>query len=124
MALSDNPYPAVITLSLLAVILSVFVVEFNEVNLGCDAQGAARTFFPGEPDRVNWVPIFPQETFSNRDEGVRREQFPLVLAWAITHWKAQGMTLRRVRVHLSARSAAVPGVAFVAVTRACATLET
>ena len=46
-----------------------------------------------------------------------REQFPLVLAWAITHWKAQGMTLPRARVILGARTAGSHGVAFVAVTR-------
>ena len=51
------------------------------------------------------------------DEGVRREQFPLVLAWAVTHWKAQGMTLPRARVQLSDRSAGLHGVGFVAGTR-------
>ena len=46
-----------------------------------------------------------------------REQYPLTLAWALTHWKAQGMTLDRVRVHLSDRTAGVPGIGFVACTR-------
>ena len=46
-----------------------------------------------------------------------RENYPLTLAWALTHWKAQGMTLDRVRVHLSERTAAVPGIGFVACTR-------
>ena len=39
------------------------------------------------------------------------------LAWALTHRKAQGMTLQKVRVHLSERTAKVPGIGFVAVTR-------
>ena len=46
-----------------------------------------------------------------------RQNFPLTLAWALTHWKAQGMTLDRVRVHLSEKTAAVPGIGFVACTR-------
>ena len=51
------------------------------------------------------------------EANVVREQYPLTLAWALTHWKAQGMTLDRVRVHLSDRTAGIPGIAFVAVTR-------
>ena len=66
---------------------------------------------------MNWVPIFRQAVSSTIEEHVVREQFPLTLAWALTHWKAQGMTLDRVRVQLSERTAGVPGIAFVAVTR-------
>ena len=51
------------------------------------------------------------------EENVIRGQYPLTLAWALTHWKAQGMTLDRVRVLLSDRTAGVPGIAF-ALTRA------
>ena len=40
----------------------------------------------------------------------------MTLAWALTHWKAQGMTLSRVRVALG-RAAAMAGVGYVAVTR-------
>ena len=50
-------------------------------------------------------------------KNVVREQYPLTLAWALTHWKAQGMTLDRVKVQLSDRTAGVPGIAFVASTR-------
>ena len=39
------------------------------------------------------------------------------LAWAVTHWKAQGMTLARARVRVGRNVAGQPGVAFVAVTR-------
>ena len=54
---------------------------------------------------------------SNIKENVIREQYPLTLAWALTHWKAQGMTLDRVKVQLSDRTAGVPGIAFFASTR-------
>ena len=51
------------------------------------------------------------------DDEVLRSQFPLTLAWALTHWKAQGMSLERARVQLSKRTAGVAGVGFVAMTR-------
>ena len=41
-------------------------------------------------------------------------QFPLVLGWALTPWKAQGMTLDRAIVRLTK---AASGVAFVALSR-------
>ena len=91
--------------------LCVFV-EFDDVKLG-----EGRSFFPDDPKRRNWVPIFRQKVSSTAQENVYRENYPLQLAWAMTHWKAQGMTLDRVRVHLSERSAAIPGIAFVACTR-------
>ena len=92
------------------------VVEFDEVKLR-SADGEERSFFPGEPDKKNWVPIFRQEATSTFQEGLVRWQFPLVLAWAITHWKAQGMTLPKARVRLSERTAGQHGVGFVACTR-------
>ena len=76
-----------------------------------------RSFFPGDPLRRNWVTIFRQRVSSTVEEKVWREQYPLTLAWALTHWKAQGMTLDRARVHLSDRTAGVPGIGFVACTR-------
>ncbi len=99
------------------------VVEFDEVDLGmepdpaCEGQMRPRSFFPGEPEKRRWVPIFRQQVFSASEASVYREQFPLTLAWALTHWKAQGMTLRRVRVKLGSKIASTPGVAFVAMTR-------
>jgi len=92
------------------------VVEFDEVKLK-GADGEQRSFFPGEPDKKNWVPLSWEQATSNFDEKLVRKQFPLVLAWAITHWKAQGMTLPRARVRLSARTAGQHGVGFVACTR-------
>ena len=95
--------------------LCVFI-EFDSVNL-ISPDGQRRFFFPNDPEKMNWVPIFRQAVSSTIEEHVVREQFPLTLAWALTHWKAQGMTLDRVRVQLSERTAGVPGIAFVAVTR-------
>ena len=63
------------------------------------------------------MPIFRQRVSSTAEQHVWRENYPLTLAWALTHWKAQGMTLDRVRVHLSPRTAGVPGIGFVASTR-------
>jgi endonuclease/exonuclease/phosphatase family metal-dependent hydrolase len=94
------------------------IVEFDDVNFGADgATGEERTFFPGQSDKRRWVPIFRQSAASGNNEKLTREQFPLTLAWALTHWKAQGMTLPCARVRLSKRSAALPGIAFVAMTR-------
>ena len=110
------------------------VVEFDDVNLGedvsIDAVGRRiathRNFFPdldlgiddrGKPRSRKCVPIFRQGISASSDENVKRFQFPLVLAWALTHWKAQGMTLRRARVHLTKKTASMAGIGFVAVTR-------
>ena len=98
-------------------------VEFDSVNMGSDQQGRQRSFFPDDPpahvkgSRRNWIPIFTHKVFCALEENLARENYPLVLAWALTHWKAQGMTLDRVRVHLSAKTAATPGIGLVACTR-------
>ena len=100
-------------------------VEFESVDMGKEPDGrpghegelVPRAFFPGDAQRKNWVPIFRQEAWSTAEDNLRRANFPLTLAWALTHWKAQGMTLDRGRVHLSARTAAAAGIGFVAFTR-------
>jgi hypothetical protein len=66
------------------------IVEFDELKLPDDLS-------MGE-GKKRWVPIFHEKTFSGAEEKVTRKQFPLTLAWALTHWKAQGMTLRKVRI--------------------------
>ena len=112
------------------------VVEFDDVDLGVeetdevDEEGnrvcKPRTFFPGlvlGPDKkgkersLKCVPIFRQGVSAASEESVIRRQFPLTLAWALTHWKAQGMTLQRARIRLSNTTASQPGVGFVAVSR-------
>ena len=69
------------------------------------------------PERRHWVPFFPREISTENDKGIRRTQYTLTLAWAITPWKAQGMTLERLVVKLG-EAAGRPGVAFVALSRA------
>ena len=98
------------------------VVGFDELLLGDEPDASRpgffsrRSFFPDRPGRARWVPIFRQKVYSASQAFVYCDQFPLVLAWALTHWEAQGMTLRRVRVRIGNRVAAMAGVAFVAVT--------
>ena len=88
------------------------VVEFDDVQLG------GRRFFDEESGlSERCVPIFHFEAAAESDKNVKRQQFPLTLAWALTHYKAQGMTLKRVRVCLTPTTAKQVGVGFVAVTR-------
>jgi hypothetical protein len=72
-------------------------------------------FFP-DAARRTWVPVFPRTIADDVRRDVTRTQIPLVLAWAITPWKAQGMTLRRAVVNLG-KAAQRPGVLFVALSR-------
>ena len=45
-----------------------------------------KTFFPGGPEKSRWVPIFRSApVVSQTDDNITREQFPLTLAWALTH---------------------------------------
>ena len=69
-----------------------------------------------EPDRRTWVPIEPKEIQKEDNATIVRRQFPLVLGWALTPWKAQGMTLDKAVVTIG-RRAATPGVLFVALSR-------
>lgn len=88
------------------------IVEFDDVQLG------GRRFFDDESGlSAKCVPICHSDSRSEIDPNVVRQQFPLTLAWALTQWKAQGMTLKRVRVCLLQHSAKQVGVGFVAVTR-------
>ena len=68
------------------------------------------------PDRATWIPIEPKEMFKDDDASISRIQYPFVLGWALTPWKAQGMTLDKAVVRLG-RAASSPGVAFVALSR-------
>ena len=62
------------------------IVEFDNVDLGRDRTGQRRSFFPGDDSRAKWVPVQRQSGSANGMEHVTREQFPLILAWALTHW--------------------------------------
>ena len=88
------------------------IVEFEDVKLG-----GKRFFSEASGLSERCVPIFHFEAQAESDRNVKRQQFPLTLAWALTHWKAQGMTLKRVRVSLTPTTAKQVGVGFVTVTR-------
>ncbi len=51
------------------------------------------------PPRIKWVPILASEykwgtSVNDEDPSHSRKQFPICLAWALTVWKAQGMTIK------------------------------
>ena len=60
---------------------------------------------------------FSRDAKEDNESGVTRTQYALTLAWALTPWKAQGMTLELLVVKLG-EAAGRPGVAFVALSRA------
>ena len=101
------------------------IVEFEDVNLDeirTTAEGeqtvlGRKLFSEASGFGNKCVPIFRVEGDSKVDSNVKRQQFPLTLAWALTHWKAQGMTLKRARVCLNESTAGRVGIGFVAVTR-------
>ena len=63
------------------------------------------------------VPIFRQTTeWSKRGAVLRRTQFPLVLAYAITIHKSQGLTVEKAVLNISEADFA-PGLTYVAVSR-------
>lgn len=72
-------------------------------------------FFTGDGEST-WVPLFPSTRKSENDGTITRTQYPLTLAWALTPWKAQGITLAKVRIAVS-QAASTPGVLFTALTR-------
>ena len=63
------------------------------------------TPFFDEPARAKWVPFFPREVKYENDSSVSRTQLSFVLAWALTPWKAQGMSLDKVVVKLGKAAA-------------------
>ena len=54
--------------------------------------------FYDQASRRTWVPIRVQTRTAEGASGASRSQFPLILGWALTVWKAQGLTLRRAIV--------------------------
>ena len=72
--------------------------------------------FFDEPAYRTWVPLLPRCVPAEFDSAIARTNFPLTLGWALTPWKAQGMTLEKIVVDLGAKASS-PGVAFVALTR-------
>ena len=81
-----------------------------------DFPGYTGPPFFSEPSRRTWVVLLPHTIRHDEKSEVSRTQFPLCLAWALTPWKAQGMTLSKVIVKLSS-ACSKPGVLFVALSR-------
>ena len=81
-----------------------------------DFPGYSGPPFFSEPSRRTWVILLPHTVRHKQQREVTRTQFPLCLAWALTPWKAQGMTLAKVIVKLGS-ACSTPGVLFVALTR-------
>ena len=69
-----------------------------------------------DPEKRTWIPILPRTVADAENKNVTRTQFPFVLGWALTPWKAQGMTLDKVVVKLG-NAVREPGVLFVALSR-------
>jgi len=67
------------------------IVEFDNVNLK-DENTQPRTFFPGEPDKARWVPVFRKSVNSLNREGMYGAQFPLLSVSALSPWRTQGRT--------------------------------
>ena len=72
--------------------------------------------FFADPERATWVAVFPRTRHDDSNRDVSRTQFPLVLGWAVTPWKAQGMTLSSAIVKLG-KAVKEPGVLLVALSR-------
>jgi ATP-dependent DNA helicase PIF1 len=65
----------------------------------------------------NWVPIVPVKVeWDKNGTTCWRKQLPLVLAWAITVHKSQGLTLDQAVIDLGEKDFA-PGLSFVAIFR-------
>ena len=68
------------------------------------------------PERRTWIPFRPRPLRAETDKARVRIQFPFVLGWALTPWKAQGMTLDKAIVKVG-HKASTPGVLFTTRTR-------
>ena len=72
--------------------------------------------FFSDKTKAKWVPIRPVTRNATDDSDVSRRQFPLILAFALTPWKAQGMTMVKEKLQTD-KAASSPGVLFTALTR-------
>lgn len=67
----------------------------------------------------NCVPICPVTSSSNSlGSNFERVQFPLKLAWSMTIYKSQGLTLKKCWIDLGT-SERVAGLTYVALSRVC-----
>jgi hypothetical protein len=61
-------------------------------------RGMLESPFPTQtsfPNRKQRVPIFPRRAAHEDDSSLARTQLPVILAWALTPWKAQGTVPRQ-----------------------------
>ena len=77
---------------------------------------AGPPFYGADPERRSLVSIRAITRRHEERKDVLRIQFPRVLGWALTPWRAQGMALDCVVVSIT-KFASRPGVAFVAPSR-------
>ena len=69
-----------------------------------------------DQSKAKWVPIRPVTRNATDDSHMSRRQCPLVLAFALTSWRAQGMTMIKEKQQTE-KAASSPGVLFTALTR-------
>ena len=68
------------------------------------------------PGREKWVPIVPLESPVENVNNGKRKQLPLLLAYALTIWKCQGMSLESAVIQIRDRLSE-HGLLYVAISR-------
>ena len=93
------------------------VPEYVWVDFGEDYSG--ETFFPDDPSRRGWVPVYPLTVrfWSGATAQTTRTMLPIKLAWGWTIHKSQGQTfIGKFVINLGNKEIA-PGLTYVAISR-------
>ena len=85
------------------------MIIFSFIIIDCPKYTGPAFF--DDPEQRTWIPLQPHRVQDTRQSRIARYQFPFVLGWALTPWKAQGMTLDKVICKIG-RAAASPGTQF------------